>query len=225
MSGVELNNIDRAILASYNNVLEALALYLGEGFEFVLHSLEDYENSAIKVVNGFHTGRSEGCPITDVALEMLKSIENNKDESYNIYCSKNPKGEPMKSTTIAIHGDKGKIIGLLCINFYQKTPAIDLFETLFSNQDNKYRDERFLEQGNDYIVEAVNNAIIAVDKRKDIHPSIRNKEIINILKKQGVFKLKDSVIRCANVLGISKNTVYLHLRTLEFEELEAAKNN
>lgn len=30
----------------------------------------------IKIANGFNTGRNEGAPITDLALRMLKDIEN-----------------------------------------------------------------------------------------------------------------------------------------------------
>ena len=49
----------------------------------------------------------------------------------------------------------------------------------------------------------------------NIIPSQKNKEIISILYGQGIFKLKDSVIKIADILGISKNTVYLHLRALQ----------
>lgn len=40
----------------------------------VLHSLEDTEHSVIKIINGHHTGRTEGMPITDLALQMLEEI-------------------------------------------------------------------------------------------------------------------------------------------------------
>ena len=43
----------------------------------------------------------------------------------------------------------------------------------------------------------------------------KNKEIIFRLYQQGIFNLKDAVITIAEALGISKNTVYLHLRNLE----------
>ncbi|WP_349667942.1 helix-turn-helix domain-containing protein, partial [Lacrimispora sp.] len=38
------------------------------------------------------------------------------------------------------------------------------------------------------------------------------KEIINILCQQGVFTLKDAVVKVAEYLDISKNTVYMHIR-------------
>ena len=36
---VELTKTDKAILNSYNKMLDGLSMYLGEGYEIVLHSL------------------------------------------------------------------------------------------------------------------------------------------------------------------------------------------
>ena len=54
-----------------------------------------------------------------------------------------------------------------------------------------------------------------INDDKSISIANKNKEIIRILYKQGLFKIKDSVIKIANTLGISKHTVYLHLRNFE----------
>ena len=47
-----------------------------------------------------------------------------------------------------------------------------------------------------------------------ITASNRNKAIITLLYQKDIFNLKDAVVKVANRLGISKNTVYLHLRKL-----------
>ena len=55
---LKLTSLDKKILHSYCQTLDGLSNYLGNGYEIVLHSLEDYEHSAIgpysqaKVVNG-----------------------------------------------------------------------------------------------------------------------------------------------------------------------------
>lgn len=62
--------------------------------------------------------RTEGAPITDLALKMLEQIRRNEENDHGvIYFSTNVKGEPLKSTTIPVKGEKDRIIGLLCINF------------------------------------------------------------------------------------------------------------
>ena len=49
-----LTKTERAILASYQTMLDGLALYLGDGYELVLHSLEDLSHSVIKIINGYY---------------------------------------------------------------------------------------------------------------------------------------------------------------------------
>ena len=43
--------------------MDGLALYLGEGYEFVLHSLEDLSHSVVKIINGHYSNRKPGAPI------------------------------------------------------------------------------------------------------------------------------------------------------------------
>ena len=110
IGNLKLTSLDKKILHSYCQTLDGLSNYLGNGYEIVLHSLEDYEHSAIKVINGYHTGRTEGAPITDLALKMLEQIRRNEENDHGvIYFSTNVKGEPLKSTTIPVKGEKDRI--------------------------------------------------------------------------------------------------------------------
>ena len=87
---VSLTPADRMILESYKTMAEGLSDYLGSGYEIVLHSLENLDRSVIKILNGYHTGRREGAPITDLALEMLARIkETGGDPPYISYFTKN----------------------------------------------------------------------------------------------------------------------------------------
>ncbi len=214
---VQLDEIDRAILYSYRDLVENLSGYLGDGYEIVLHSLEDYNHSVIKIVNGYHTGRTEGAPITDLALEMLAQIESGAERrSPAPYFSKNAKGEPMKSVTIAIRGRRDNVIGLLCINFYLNTPFSQVLQGFFgaSGGPMTHLNEHFTDNVDDLIESSVSKARSEVYANPLISSSNKNKEIISILSKRGIFNLKDGVVKTAAILGISKNTVYMHLRNL-----------
>lgn len=85
-----LTKTDRMILESYKVVLDGLSTYLGEGYELILHSLEDLEHSVIKIINGHYTGRIEGAPITDLALAMLNKMKEKKEPEplsyFNLLC-------------------------------------------------------------------------------------------------------------------------------------------
>lgn len=214
---VALTEIDFKILESYKTVLDGLASYLGEGYEFVLHSLHDLDRSVIKIINGQYTGRREGSPITDLALSMLAKVEEQGTADFISYFNRNKKGEPLKSATIVIRGEGGKAIGLLCINFYMNTPLFDILKT-FAPHDVGPREptvsESFVEEVDDLISEAVAEATAKVRKDATISNTNKNKEIVSLLHHKGIFNLKDAVVKVADLMGISKNTVYMHVRNL-----------
>lgn len=221
---IELTPTDRLILASYCDMLDGLSRYLGDGYEIVLHSLEDCSHSAIKVINGFHTGRTEGAPITDLALTMLERIKNQQGAEKSItYFVKNKRGEPLKSTTIAITGENQRILGLLCINFYLNTAFGDFVKDFLFEETSEGGSSLALQSENfsansvelvEHMVEQLRDEVMA---DPSISLSNKNKEIIHRLYAKGIFNLKDAVLKAAQILNISKNTVYLHLRHIEQE--------
>ena len=67
------------------------------------------------------------------------------------------------------------------------------------------------------VIKLLEKARQTVYASPDVSSTNRNKEIIRLLYEQGVFNIKDAVIQVADRLGISKNTVYLHLRNLKHD--------
>jgi predicted transcriptional regulator YheO len=206
---------DKLILDSYKTCMEGLAVYLGGAFEFVLHDLYDLDHSVIKIVNGSHSGRREGAPITDLALSMLKKISEKKGPPYISYYTKNRYGKPVKALTAAIFGKKNRVIGLLCINFYYETPISQLLESFFAKSQSNYESESFINNSDELIRKSLEKTKKEVYADGRVLPSQKNKEIINLLYYQGIFKLKDAVKMIARDLGITSNTVYMHIRSLE----------
>ncbi len=219
---MKLTEIDAKILKSYDTVLDGLADYLGEACEIVLHSLEDLDSSVIKIVNGHHTGRAVGAPITNLALEMLDEIEKDRSRTSVSYFANNKKGEPLKSTTIAIRGENDRIIGLLCINYYLNIPFSQFLTTFIApptlnSAGVSYQTEAFLDNSTELLEDAVAKAKQTVAADESIMPSLKNRYIIRILYKRGIFNMKNAVERVAEYLNISKNTVYMHLRYVKEE--------
>ena len=75
--------------------------------------------------------------------------------------------------------------------------------------------ETFSDNVEDLISAALEDTKTRILADSSISSSNKNKEIISLLYKKGIFNMKDSVLKVAAGLGISKNTVYLHLRNLE----------
>ena len=66
---VEFTDSDREYLASNFRLADTMADFIGPHCEVVIHSFESFEKSVVKIVNGHHTGREVGSPITDMGLE------------------------------------------------------------------------------------------------------------------------------------------------------------
>ena len=138
---------------------------------------------------------------------------------YISYFSRNKKGEPLKAATIAIRGVGGRIIGLLCINFYLNTPLSHLLDSLCAPaQQSPAVTETFAENTRELVVQSVEQARAQVMADGSILPSNKNREIVALLHRWNIFKIKDSVPLTAQALDISPNTVYLHLRNVRQEE-------
>lgn len=207
---MKLTKSDKLILESYKIMIEGLAKYLPNSYELVLHSLENLEESVIAIYNGEHTGRKVGAPITDLALNLLEQINNGNEDSI-VYFSKNSRGEPLKSTTIAIRGDDKRTIGLVCINMYLNTPFKDILDSYVPQQLNSFT-ETYKQSSDDLIKETYEMVKTDVLADDSILPSNKNKIIIERLYDKGIFQMKDAVYKIETLMNISKNTVYLHIR-------------
>ena len=214
---IVLTPTDRLILESYRELVCGLEDYLGGAYEIVLHSLESMEHSVIAIANGHYTNRHEGSPITDLALDMLRSIEQENGKSYISYFARNRRGEPLRSTTIVIYGENRRAIGLLCMNFYLNTPLHKVISHLTENtvDDRPMLTETFVDNAEELLTRVVEQVKEEVEQDSHILPSLKNKEIIKRCNSQGIFQIKSAVTSVAKLLNISKNTVYLHQKSLE----------
>lgn len=216
---LKLTLVDKEILNSYMALVANLGSYLGEGYEIILHSLENLQHSVIKIVNGHYSGRSEGAPITDLALSMLTQIEKKQDRSAITYLNKSKSGRTLRSSTIPITGENDRIIGLLCINYYTEVSVYSILQKFnLVNplaDDNHEISETFAENADELIKSSLDTVRARVLNDPSISLQNKNKEIVIALYNKGIFNLKDSVVKVADLLQISKNTVYMHLRSLK----------
>ena len=213
-----LTKADKLILQAMRTVVHGLGVYLGEGCEIILHSLEDLESSAIEVIHGHHSGRKDGAAITNLALKMLEDIERSGEKKTLAYFNHNKDGITIKSATIPIIGEQDRIIGLLCLNFYTDITLYHFISTFLPmaphNQETPHMIESFAQDVDELITEAVSEILEEVMDDPEIAAINKNKEIVIRLEEKGIFNIKDAVVKVADQLEISKNTVYMHLRNL-----------
>lgn len=211
-----LSDHDRAILYSYVNVAEGVAEFLGNFCEVVIHNLENMDHSVMHIINGHLSGRQVGASISEVTLSFLNRMMAEPNLNHLYYFAKNKRGETFKSSISAIMGEKENIIGLLCINMYLSSPISDLVHFMTPSESTKQENisETFVENTVELMLHALEEAKKSVYSNLSISSSNKNKEIVSTLYQKGIFNLKDSVVTIADHLGISKNTVYMHIRNM-----------
>ena len=215
---ITLTTEDRRILNSYCTVATGMAEFWGENCEIIIHNLERLDASVMMIVNGYHSGRQAGAPISELTLSFLNQMLADPSLRHINYFAKNKRGETFKAFTSAILGENNRIIGLFCINFFLSTPLCELMQMMLpgtSETHDLHLPETFASDSEEVILASLEEIKQQVYTNGTILPSNRNKEIVNLLYQRGIFQLKNAVPFVGEQLGISKNTVYLHLRNLQ----------
>lgn len=213
-------------------VVRGLARILGKDYEVNLHDVSIPERSLVLCENGYVTGRSEGGPMTDFGLLMLKSEEYQSREGVFNYLAKNNRGELIKCSCIFIRDENDKIIGFLCVNYDLKkaVAAQELIEGLLRVEmgaaDAAPVDgagARFPEPVRESFAQDIEEVVgdsLAQAKRRIGKPfkyltKPEKKEVIRELNDKGFFLLKGSVDRLAAEMGNTKFTIYSYIREIQ----------
>lgn len=209
-----LNDLDKEIMNSYFSLSDSIAELLGEFCEVVIHSLNTFETSVVKIINGHHTNRKVGSPITDKGLQLLKLYQKDKSATKQCYFSTLPNGNLVKSTTHIIVGSKGEPIGLFCINLNLSTPFDKMLTSLMVTDQvpNNFKSENFISNPKELIEETVQKAMVEIGEHTPSTSKLYKKAIILYLFENGVFELKDAVSVVAEKLSLTSHAIYKHLR-------------
>lgn len=206
--------LDREIMLSYFSLSEAIAGLLGESCEVVIHRLGKFEQSVIKIINGHHTGRKVGSPITDKGLQLLNLYQNDKSVTQHHYFSHLPSGELIKSITHIIIGSSAQPIGLFCINFNLSYPLDKMMQSLMQMDtlSSSLKNEHFITHPHQLIETAFQNAVTEVEKYTQKNAKLYKKLIIRSLFENRIFELKEAVFIVAEKLSLTPHAIYKHLR-------------
>lgn len=200
-------------LESLIPIAKSIHANFGENCEVVIHDLRHPESSLVFII-GAVTNRKIGAPVTNIVLETLR---NNGDESEDLHCYRTitKDGKILKSSTTFIRNDKGKIVGCFCINFdlttfYQSKKLIDSI-TLFPDDYESSKDECFARDVTEAIENIINQVLLTSPKPVAAMQKEEKIMIVKELDMKGVFLVKGAVDYVAEVLGVSKFTIYNYL--------------
>lgn len=219
---IEFTEQDREYLESYFRLAETIAEFIGPHSEVVVHSFESFEKSVVKIVNGHHTKREIGSPITDMGLKMLRLFENTGNVTPKSYFTTAKDGSLLKSTTCVLAGEKGKPIGLFCINMNLSHPFTDIMQTLMPDGMGSQVGihESFSSSPTEVIENALESAITEVENDAKINLKSKNKTITKLLFDNGIFELKEATTLVAERLKITRHAIYKYIREFRHKNQE-----
>jgi len=224
------------ILSQYVALVKFLGQVLGPDYEIALHEISADSQSIIAIANGQVSGRKIGAPITDFALQMMKERVYETHDYILNYKGVSMSGKVLRSSTIFIKDEVGKLIGMLCINFdasrYQnisnqilelcnlQSPIANKTEETSATVADTLPDavESFPETIDDMIESAMKNCLLDNSMYSDRLTQQEKIQIVDILNKKGVFLLKGAVSQVAKRLRCSEPTIYRYLSTLHHDK-------
>ncbi|MFF5858864.1 transcriptional regulator [Streptomyces sp. NPDC012751] len=192
---------------------EKIAVALGRMFpglcEVVLHDLRDPEH-AIRAIENNLSGRQVGDPATELGLARIA------DPAYpgviQNYPNRFPDGRPAKSTSIGIKNAAGEYIAALCLNLDVSvlSPVTLALSNLVAT-DSEHRD-RPLETLRDRNARELRAAVESRAAERAATPRSLSREdkktLVRQLQRDGYFDSRDAAQTIADLLGVSRATVY-----------------
>ncbi|WP_372751660.1 transcriptional regulator [Labilibaculum sp.] len=208
-------------LKPYVSVANMIGSSFGNNCEVILHDLSIPQKSVVYVVNGHVTGRKVGQPF-DHLLSIVLSSKDFKDDYLSNYETDTADGRKIKASTAFIRDDKNYVIGALCINYdISMMESIQTFINDFKltaatiereSKPDAY--ESVTDTTNQLIKRIIGNADIKCLKRKG------KISLIQFMKEKGVFQIKGSIDMVAELMNISKVTVYSYLDEVKKEKVK-----
>lgn len=218
------------ILESYIPVAEVIAETFGKDCEVVLHDLTVPQNSVVYTVNNHVTGREVGQSFNHLITEVLLSQNFTNDFSANYYFQTED-GKLIKSSTLLIRNPEKKVIGALCINIdtTKVMENINWLSAMIPGNPLQHPELTFRQESHhemEHIQEIANELIDSIIGNKPVESLRRDEkvEMIGFMEEKGVFLIRGTIDKVAEILNISKVTVYSYIEEIKGRKQQLAES-
>jgi predicted transcriptional regulator YheO len=202
------------IFQNLKQIADATHALFGKNCEVVIHDLANLQKSLV-YMKGDVTGRKVGAPATDLLAKLIQQSPENGNHQHN-YKSVTADGRCLKSATTIIKNQSGKAVAAFCINldttqYFSAIQALmpfihDLETGIYPSK------ESFADSASD----TVRTLFVQAIEEIGIQPasmSIEEKtRFIERMKQNGVFQFKGAVEQVAELMNVTKCTVYNYLK-------------
>lgn len=195
-------------LSPYRPVAEAISLLLFPHAEVVLH---DLKTGCIEAIFNNLSKRSAG---DESLLDEIDQLSDNQD-LFPPYFKTNRDGRKMKSVTAVLRNPNGKPIGLLCINLdiskWEEMHhfILDLIKPTTATPNFLFKND-WREKINIYVSSYLKKHALRLESLD----KAEKKKLLLALYQEGAFDTKNAASYVAEVLQISRATVYNYLKEI-----------
>ncbi len=198
-----------ALLKRYCQVADVIAESFGPRCEAVVHDLSQPESSVVYVANGCVTGRTVGQSFDHLIRQVLMNKNFHEDRAIN-YIFETPDHRKIRSSSLLIRDGTGEVIGMLCINvdisgWLKLQEEIGMLTSPQTVQDR--------EEVTPDVMTIIDELIRKIVGSQDVKNLTRKKcvELVRFMDEKGVFLVRGTVEKVAEIMDVTKVTVYSYL--------------
>ena len=190
----------------YKPIAEAISLLLFPRAEVVIH---DFKTGCVRAIFNNLSKRKVG---DESLLDKMEKLAESQDV-FPPYFKINWDGRKMKAVSVVLRDRASKAIGLLCINLdiskWEKMHQfiLEIIESKIEKPDFLFKND-WREQINVYVSNYLKQKALCLES---LDRSEKRKLLIELWK-DGAFKTKNAASYVADVLQISRATVYNYLK-------------
>ena len=207
--------LDAKLQELLSQIAKGVAAQFGPNCEVVVHEISDKSaySSIVAIENGHVSGRKIGDGPSHVVLEQI-GHENDAAEDQLCYLTRTKDGKTLKSSSVYIHDEKGKVTAIFGINY--DISMMQMFENTlheFNCVDAQVakEPERITLNVADLLEDLIRQADELVGKPVALMTKDDKVKAIRYLSKSGALMITKSGDKIAKHFGISKYTLYSYL--------------
>jgi len=198
-------------LSRFNPIADAIARLFHPHAEVVVHDI--IEDKIAYIINPF-SGRSIGDPSL---LDLDPHDPSLTNDIIGPYEKAGDRGQRIRSITAVLRSEAGESIGILCINldFSVLESALEVLDGFVRSQDHEALPEvLFRKDWVDLINLEIRSHLTETGNSLDSIDIDGRIALLKRLDEKGLFFARKSVQQIAHLLGLSRATVYKHLKDI-----------
>ncbi|MDR0890259.1 MAG: helix-turn-helix transcriptional regulator [Oscillospiraceae bacterium] len=203
-------------LGTLKRIAKGVAAQFGGNCEVVVHEVSErsMNRSIVAIENGHVTGRNLGDGPSQVVLKQIGKKDDQSTDDHLCYLTRTPDGKVLKSSSMYIRDEAGKIAAIFCINFDISALAMAEQSLAALTSTMSIIDEtpaRISRNVNDLLDDLIDQSVRLIGKPVTLMTKDDKVRAIRFLNDHGALLITKSGDKIAKHYGISKYTLYSYL--------------